>query len=109
LKVELEQAKNEISKEKRKAQARADEAEREQVVANDKARAEAAKRAGAERKQANAERDRADAERKQADAERERAEAERERAEANERASRLEAEMRELRQKLRGGLVGSDK
>jgi hypothetical protein len=56
--------------------------------ANDKAWAEAAKRADAERKQANAERDR---------------------AEANERASRLEAEMHELRQKLHGGLVGSDK
>jgi hypothetical protein len=81
LKVELEQAKNEISKEKRKAQTRADEAEREQVAANDRVRAEIAKRA----------------------------EAERDRTEANDRARRLEAEMHERRQKLRGGLVGSDK
>ena len=53
------------------------EAERERAEANDRARTETGKRA----------------------------EAERERTEANDRAARLEAEMRELRKKLHGGIV----
>jgi len=64
------------------------------VAANDRARAEAAKRV--------------EAEREQAEVQRERAEAQRERAEANDRATRLEAEMLELQQKLRVGIVHSD-
>jgi uncharacterized membrane protein YqiK len=46
---------------------------------------------------------------KQAEAERKQAEAERELAEANDRATRFEAEMRELQQMLQSGLVRSGK
>jgi dTMP kinase len=92
------------------------------VAANDRARTEAAKRVEAERERAEAERERAEAERervvandrarseaeKRAGAERERAEAQRERAEANDRATRFEAQMLELQQRLRVGIVHSD-
>jgi uncharacterized protein (DUF3084 family) len=78
------------------------------VAANDRARTEAAKRVEAETERAEAETERAEAERERAEAERERAEAQRERAEANDRATRLEAQMLELQQRLRVGIVHSD-
>jgi hypothetical protein len=75
--------------------------ERERVASDKRARAEIAKRAEAEREQVVAnEKARVETVK--------RAEAEGERAEANDRASRLEAEMHKLRQKLRGGILGSD-
>jgi hypothetical protein len=46
---------------------------------------------------------------KRTQAERDRAQAERDWTEANDRARRLKEEMHKLQQKLRGGLVGSDK